>query len=79
MDNFHNKDKDKKKNVNFSSIPCDQVIKQIDLVLLVKKHVHSATCRKSNGCRFHFPYLPSQHTVIAREQNQNNYEDYATY
>ena len=50
-----------------------------DLVLSVQKHVHSPTCRKSNGCRFKFPHLPSQNTVIAREQNQTNYADYASY
>ena len=42
------------------------------LVNTVQKHVHSKTCRRQGSCRFHFPHLPSDATVIAKESDKTN-------
>jgi len=37
------------------------------LVTKLQKHRHSATCRRSGHCRFHYPRPPSPQTIIAEE------------
>ena len=38
-----------------------------DMVLSLLKHKHSSTCRKHGACRFKFPRMPSENTIIASE------------
>lgn len=56
------------------AIPAEEESDLRNLVLSVQKHVHSATCRRSGSCRFHFPHPPSSGTVIARQSEEPNPE-----
>ena len=39
-------------------------------VLQLQKHVHSASCRRNGSCRYQYPRLPSDATVIAKESDK---------
>ena len=41
------------------------------LVKTLQRHIHSATCRRNNDCRFHFPHAPSFETIIARPPGED--------
>lgn len=56
------------------AIPQDEDAELRQLVLSLQKHVHSATCRKTGSCRFHFPKYPSSETLIARKPEVENLE-----
>ena len=57
-------------------IPEDEEL--ADLVCKVKKHRHSATCRRHGHCRFHYPRPPSPVTVVARESNHSEKSEQLT-
>ena len=65
-------------------IPEEEPLRSI--VLQVQKHKHTATCRKrtAHACRFGFPKLPSEETIIAQplsegteEEKKETYKKYA--
>ena len=45
-------------------IPADEEVAEV--VTKVQRHRYSNTCRRNGRCRFHFPHLPSRHTLIAQ-------------
>ena len=53
-------------------IPDEENTDLRNLVLSLKKHVHSSTCRKRGSCRFRFPHPPSGKTLIARSPDESD-------
>jgi len=43
-----------------------QTCQSTELSTKYQRHRHSATCRRSGGCRFHYPRPMTDHTLIAR-------------
>jgi hypothetical protein len=52
------------------AIPPDGELRELVLMLLT--HRHSSQCRKRGSCRFKFPRMPSDRTVVATEPDDEN-------
>ncbi|KAI8500856.1 hypothetical protein Bbelb_216740 [Branchiostoma belcheri] len=61
------------------AIPGENDSELRDLVLSLQKHAHSSSCRRQQLCRFHFPHVPSNNTLIARQSDEISPEVAGTF